>query len=296
MKRINETRLIAFGASLFAGLAMAHAADINVPDGNFQNVNAMVTPPLIGTANGSIGAWSVQYANLAGLDGQIASSNAATANWPAPPYGSGSYELEIALPASVDDSATLSQALTNLLQPNSVYTLSVEINQEATANLLSGSTLSLVAVGSTNLASIGGTALANLFTNLSGFQTVTLTYKTGNTVPTNAIGISFEADGLANLGGDIFLDNFQLAVNPIQVQMGLSFAAGHPGQDPAVTVTGQGGAPGATYEIITSRNLQVPSTSWTMITTNTFDTNGNYSQIFTVDPHIPYRFYRTVLP
>lgn len=288
---------------LIAGIAMAvfldicKATSINIPDGNFQNVNAVITPPPIigGTTSGNIGTWSAAFTNLVNVGGQMASSNAAAVGWITPPGGS-TYELKITMPASLAAGAGISEVLTNCLKPNSVYTLSVALSQQTTAGLLAGSTLSLFASGATNLATIGGTNLLNLFTNQSGFQTVTLTYKTPNTVPTNAIGIGFATTGLATIGGSVFVDNFQLSVNPIQVQFGSFVTTGHSGAASTITLTGQNGDPGAKYEIITSTNLQVLTPTWVQVVTNQFDTNGNFSQTFTIDPLTPYRFYRTEVP
>lgn len=290
-----KMKVFVAGIVCFAGIVLSRAATINIPDGAFQNANAAINPPFIGATSGNIGAWSAGYTNLAGIDAGMASSNAATAGWMTPPSGC-TNELKITLPGSIAATAAISQALTNCLKPNSVYTLSVDLSPQTTLSILSGSTLNLYAVGSTNLASVGGTTLANLLTNSTSYQTVALTYKTPNTVPTNAIGVSFVAGGVANVGGSIFVDDFQLSVNPIQVQLSSAVTAGRHGQPGTVTLNGSGGVPGSKYEIITSTNLLIPSAVWTQVITNQFDTNGDFSQTFTVDPHMHYQFFRTVLP
>ena len=283
------------GLSLLASLALVKAGNINVPDGSFQNVNAIITPPLIGVTSGNIGTWSAAFTNLLTVGGQMASSNAAASGWLTPPNGC-TNELNISLPASVAASAGISETLTNQLLPNSVYTLTVDLSQQSSVNLIGGCTLSLFAVGSTNLASVGGAVLTNLLNSSTGYLPVSLTYKTPNTVPTNAVGISLAASGLAGIGGNIFVDDFQLSVNPIQVQLASSINPSHDGNSPSFTLSGQNGTPGATFEIETCNNLFNPQTVWVNILTNQFDTNGNFSQTFTVNTNISCLFFRTALP
>lgn len=291
-----KVKVFVAGVAFFAMVASSGAANINVPDGNFQNVNAVLNGPVLGSTGGNIGTWSAHFTNLVALaQGQIASSNAAAVGWMAAPAGC-TNELKISLPGSVAATAAISQALTNCLKPNSVYTLSMDISPQTTLNLLSGSTLSLCAVGSTNLTSVGGTTLLNLLTNSTSYQTVTLTYKTHNTVPTNTIGLAFVANGVANLGGSIFVDDFQLSVSPIQVQLSSLITTGHGGSASTITLNGRGGAPGATYQILASTNLLIPTPVWVQMVTNQFDTNGNFSQTFTINPNTHYQFFQTVLP
>jgi hypothetical protein len=295
MNRMNA-RAIVTGTCLLASIAMVKATVINIPDGAFQNVNAAVNGPISGTVDGNIGVWSAQVSDVLGLGGQMASSNAATANWPTPPGGD-TYELRIALPAGAGVTAWISQALTNNWQRNSVYTLSVDVDEQSVLDLISGVSLNLYNVGTaTNLASTQGSSLVGLFNNSSNFQPVNLVYKTPNTVPTNTIGVYFSANGVAGISGSILVDSFQLSVAPIQVQLAASLVPGQHGSQPSIILTGQGGAPGATYEIISSTNLLVSMPAWSQVTSNQFDTNGNFSYSITVDPSTPYRFFRTVVP
>jgi hypothetical protein len=293
-----KAKWIIAGICLLTGFTVARADIINIPDGSFQNVNAVINPPLvgIGTTSGGIGAWSAQLSDFLNVGGQIASSNAVSVGWETPP--SGSYELRINLPASVESSGMISQVLTNHWQPNSVYTLTVSLSQQSTLNLISGSSLSLYAVSSTNLATINGMSLAQILNSSSGFQTITLTYKTPNSVPTNTIGIAFAVKGVAGIGGNVYATDFQLTVDPIQVQLGSSITVGHHGSPSTITLTGQGGAPGAIYEIISNTNLPVTPLGlvWAPMTTNTFDANGNFSTTITVDRLTPWRFFRVVVP
>ena len=292
-----KLKIITICISLFINVAMTRAVNINIPDYNFQNVSASLNGPVLGTASGQIGTWSAAFTNLVSLSlftpDQIASSNVVTAGWPAPPDGAAN-ELEMAMPGSIMSSASISEALTNQWQPNSVYTLSVDVDEQQVLGLISGASLSLYAVGSTNMASLNGATLT-LPNNSTNFVRISLTYETPNIVPTNAIGISLNMDGVAT-GGNLYVDNFQLTQNPIQLQVASAVTIGHHGSSSTLTVSGQGGAPGATYEIVTSTNLLIPVSVWVGARTNKFDANGNFSEAFTVDPNTPYRFFRTVIP
>lgn len=295
-KKCMKSKVIVTGTCLLASIAMVKATVINIPDGTFQNVSAAVNGPLVGTVNGTIGTWSAQVSDLLSIGGQMASSNAAAAGWPAPPSGD-SYELRVALPASAGVTALISQPLTNCWQRNSVYTLSVDVDEQAVLNLISGVSLNLYNVGTTtNVASTQGSSLLGLFNSSTGFQPVTVVYKTSNTVPTNTIGVSFSGNGVAGISGSLLVDSFQLTVAPIQVQLAAAIVPGHHGAQPSITLTGQGGAPNATYEIISSTNLLVSTPVWSQVTSNQFDANGNFSYSITVDPNTPYRFFRTVVP
>ncbi|HSY44177.1 MAG TPA: hypothetical protein VK811_09705 [Candidatus Acidoferrum sp.] len=291
-----KSKIVSTGMSLLAGLTLASAANISIPDSSFQNVNAALNAPVLGTLSGNIGTWSAQFTNVLNLGGQIAASNAAAVDWVTPPSGSGN-ELRISLPASAGVSAGISENLTNRLQPDSVYTLTVDLDSQSTLNLLGNASLNLYAVGSTNLASVQGTTLIGIMIGSSGgFQTATLTYKTPNVVPSEAIGVSLNLSSIAGGGGTLYVDNFQMTVAPIQVQVASSFSFGQHGSNSTMTMSGQGGAPGATYKIITSTNILTSTPVWSVMTTNQFDANGNFSQTFNINPNTPYRFFRTVVP
>jgi hypothetical protein len=253
---------------LLSLISSVNAADIYIPNGSFEGLSATINPPVIlGTTSGNIGAWTADIKSFLDLGGDIQVETAAAVGGPTPPDGTN--ELDINLPASILASASLSQTLTNKYLPDSTYVLSVALDQGTIANLISGATLSLNA-GSTSLASLSGATLASILNNGSGFQTVTLTNKTGNTVPTNCINISLSDTGLTSIGGNVYVDNFKLTVNPTQIQLN---SAANPSTG-NLTFSGSGGAPNATYEIITSTNLFAFTTNWATINTNHFDANG----------------------
>jgi len=48
---------------------------------------------------------------------------------------------------------------------------------------------------------------------------------------------------------------------------------------------------GAGYYVLSSTNLAAPLTNWTVLSTNTFDGNGNFNVTNSINPSVPQRFY-----
>ena len=61
-----------------------------------------------------------------------------------------------------------------------------------------------------------------------------------------------------------------------------------------VVMSGYYGKPGSNYVLIASTDLTIPSSSWTRLVTNQFDSNGNFTVTNAISA--PYRFYRLLLP
>ena len=59
---------------------------------------------------------------------------------------------------------------------------------------------------------------------------------------------------------------------------------------------GTNGIPGWNYLVLASTNLALPVAQWPVMTTNTFDANGNFHFTNSVDPDAPQRFYLLQLP
>ena len=55
--------------------------------------------------------------------------------------------------------------------------------------------------------------------------------------------------------------------------------------------SGSGGRPGGTYYLLSSTNLTLPTTLWTIDTTNAYDANGNFNVTNPEDPTVPQTFY-----
>ena len=98
--------------------------------------------------------------------------------------------------------------------PNSIYTLYVGLDHGGLVGLFGGGDLQLQAGGST-VASLSGNSLLSVLNPQSGMQTVSLSFQTGPTAPSGNIGIFFRAGSLAGIGGNVFLDNFQLNSTPV---------------------------------------------------------------------------------
>jgi autotransporter-associated beta strand protein len=59
-----------------------------------------------------------------------------------------------------------------------------------------------------------------------------------------------------------------------------------------VLLSGSGGNPGGTYYVLSSTNVALPSSQWTVVATNQFDAAGNFSFSLPIDPLLASQFYR----
>jgi hypothetical protein len=58
-----------------------------------------------------------------------------------------------------------------------------------------------------------------------------------------------------------------------------------------ITLSGTNGIPGWTYYVLTSTNLALPFSQWTVVATNAFDQNGNFNFTDVVSSTMPQNFY-----
>lgn len=268
---------------LIAGTSLMAATTINIPNNSFEGLSGTLDAPIVGTTSNNFGAWSAQVSVVVGLGGQMSVVTGGT------PFD-GNSQLKLSVPAGVGATESISQTLTNKYLPNSIYKLSVALSQGAVANLISGTSLNLNA-GNVSLGTMGGTQLAAVLNSGTGYQTATLVFKTGNTVPTNNIGISLVTSSVVGVSGNIYVDNFQLTVEPINVQLG---GAVKSGTNMAVNLTG--GAANGTFVLYTTTNVFSPASNWVPCLTNQFDAQGNFSTDVKFDPNTPARYFRVVLP
>ena len=63
-----------------------------------------------------------------------------------------------------------------------------------------------------------------------------------------------------------------------------------------VIIFGMGGLSGEKYAILTATNPAVPVSQWTPLTTNLFDSGGNFSYTNAIKMNLPVQLFRTVLP
>jgi len=287
----NQLIITAVLITTTGAIAGTPATTITIPDGSFEGVTASVAPPLLlGENTNAIGHWTGVMGGLLAVGGSMSSGTYTALNGPLPP--SGNYELQIQLPANAAAAATLSQVLTNTYAPNSIYTLTVDMEKTVAADLVSSTTLSLTAGGVT-LTNLSSTAIGSVLGTSTAFETVQLTYVTGATAPTNSgIGITLNAAGVASVAGDLYVDNFRLTVTPIQIQLSVTPME----SSGAISLSGTGGAPYSTCEVITATNLAIPAAAWTVLSTNEFNASGQFNVNLNVNPLTPCRFYRVWVP
>ena len=58
-----------------------------------------------------------------------------------------------------------------------------------------------------------------------------------------------------------------------------------------ITLNAVNGAPNGPVTVLTTTNLALPTSSWTTVTTTTFDSNGNLNLPITVDPTLPQSYF-----
>ncbi len=217
-------------AGLLVSTMRLHASPINIPDFSFEGITASINSPtnflgagVVGTNSGPIGLWTAfAGASVIGLNSSVASGT--TNALGAPAGADGSYVARITLPAGVGAADGIEQILTNTYLANSIYTLSFQLDGGTAVNLLAGSSLSLES-GSTPVATLSGANLVTLLDGNGDFQTISLTYQTGNSPPLGNIGIEFDANSVGGVGGSIYFDNFQLDASPVPEPQTLALIA-----------------------------------------------------------------------
>jgi hypothetical protein len=59
---------------------------------------------------------------------------------------------------------------------------------------------------------------------------------------------------------------------------------------------GMGGSTNGTYRVLTTTNVATPLTNWTVLATNSFNTNGTFQATNPISPSHPQEFYRIQMP
>lgn len=201
---------LAIAACALVGGPVLGQVVITVPDGSFEGITAsVVAPPILGTVSGPIGSWNATASGILDVGTSVSSGELG----PPPPHGT--YALEISLPIGVGVSAGISQTLAaETFQPNSIYTLSVYLDQGTAVGLIQGTRLDLLA-GGTPVASLIGDTLVTILDGVAGYQQVSLNFQTGSTPPSGNIGIGFSSSALLSIDGNVYADNFTLTVSPV---------------------------------------------------------------------------------
>jgi hypothetical protein len=63
-----------------------------------------------------------------------------------------------------------------------------------------------------------------------------------------------------------------------------------------LVLLGTGGSANSTYRLLTSTNVALPASSWTPVLTNTFDSDGSFSNAIPIDPLASTSFYCLIMP
>jgi hypothetical protein len=114
--------------------------------------------------------------------------------------------------------------------------------------------------------------------------TSTLTVQT----TTNTPGGSYPLTISATNGSTIVTTNITLSVNGVLPPPTIGALVL---QDGKLIFSGTGGRSGGTYYLLSSTNLALPPAAWTVLTTNTYDTNGNFNVTNSQPPGTPQTFY-----
>jgi hypothetical protein len=58
-----------------------------------------------------------------------------------------------------------------------------------------------------------------------------------------------------------------------------------------IIISGSGGSAGGTFYVVTATNLLTPITNWAVLSTNTYDSNGNFAATNSITAGVPQQFY-----
>lgn len=212
---------------LLAGSATLQAQSISVADASFENLTSSVNSTFIQTG-GSPPALSGQFANpgwswnRSGFDinVQVGIINFGLSTYPGASqaasglatHGGNVGRLQYTpvtggllgvLQVQVFGAISLSQTTTALVQPNTQYTVSFDIDRSTTAALLNTFTVTLTDNG-TPFASCTFADLLVLLDRGSGLDTMTKNFTTGNSVNGGNLGLVLSSNFPAGVGTDVF--------------------------------------------------------------------------------------------
>jgi autotransporter-associated beta strand protein len=105
-------------------------------------------------------------------------------------------------------------------------------------------------------------------------------------LPSLPSGLSWDTSALYSTGTIAITGT--LAANPRIGGVGVSGSN--------VTLSGTGGTPSGTYDVLSSTNLTLPLASWPSILTTNFDGSGNFSALLPYSSTVPQRFYILQVP
>jgi autotransporter-associated beta strand protein len=203
------------------------------------------------------------------------------------------------------------QSLTGSGAVNGAVTINGTLAPGNSIGTLTFSNSLALASGSTNIFEISKSPLTNDVAKILGALT------NGGTLVVTNIGIAalaagdsfklFNAASYSGAFGKIILPALPAGLgwntNAVNISGTLSVvvtASPHFGginwSGNSLILSGTGGVASASYYVLTTTNLALPLAQWLILTTNPFDTGGNFIFTNLLDPAAPQNFYRLQLP
>ena len=149
----------------------------------------------------------------------------------------------------------------------------------ATNNVLSSAGI-ITYGGILSLTNLSATLTTNDSFKLFNASTYTGVF-TNITPASPGVGLAWNTNTLASNGT---LSISAVALSQPEISSILNFGA-------SVVVSGSNGVPNTAYRVLSSTNLALPTSSWTIKATNMFDINGGFIFTNPVDPAVPMSFY-----
>ncbi len=200
---------ILMSVALTLSTASLSAEPVPVSNHSFEVPTGSAPNGLFDPADGSIGAWS--YTRTGVLPATL--TDVTFGSWGAASDGSNAAQLTFLVGALATVSLFQDTGVT--FAPNSIYTLTFDVDQVSPVALLSGGSASIFA-GGTEVATLSGGSLLDLLDGSGPMHTFSLQYITGETAPVGNIGIGFTAGGVLEvLGSGLVVDNVRLDVTPV---------------------------------------------------------------------------------
>jgi|GEM_PF-4927156 len=195
--------------------------DVTVGNPSFESGAGKLNEGILGllapTMSGTLGGWSVARG---GLLGAVTSLTIPTIEIKGSSYATqGSNIMAISFKVGVVANATVSREVAYQLEPNTQYSLRVDIGKLGVLDLLPSYSLR-VKVGGTTVAQAGDGQLLTLLDLNGNFATRALRFKTGSTVPEGNVRVEFFANAVASVLQSIGYDNVRLVKEtPIPVTL-----------------------------------------------------------------------------
>ncbi len=220
---MNSKSLLLVGIT-FLGLSPALAPSVLgqnvvfVKDASFEGITSFTTTTAAGgLVNGSIGAWTTAANTgvlpVTGATGSAAVTSGATS------ASSGTFATTFSF-TGLTTAASITQQLTTAggaainFVPNSIYSLSIDINPSTFALSLANTNIALLNNGVVFATLSGANILTQLLAGTATYQTVTLNAFSG--LATGQVGIQVSTvNGASVTAGSFLVDNVRLTQTPI---------------------------------------------------------------------------------